>query len=669
MTHAKSHPDHPTPKLPPNFGWIRISIGIVAVGYALVAIALYLIRRDLTLILLIDAVTAVLSAGAFLVFAKWPRPSGLFVISLVWIQLTNNLYILAAPEVTSILVYPALMLPLGLMLGERWSIAGAFITVVAIPLAVFGGRQAQGITTDTAGTVVSIVIIEIVMVCSGFFARTILASFRRLLAGSEQLRKRYSRLFQDMPDGLLETDPTGRIVEANAVAERLLAPGGNPLAGQLLAEVLARAAIGPTFVPGDIRPGHPLVLQAGASRYEVSAGTPPDAPGSALLVVRDVTARQQIMERQALMQRLDTVGQLAGGIAHEFNNLLTAIGGNAGLLKTHPDGDVQRFAAQIMIAQERAASMTRQMTAFARHDLHQPEVISLGRELNEWEGLLRHLLGEHCRLDIKGGGSSWVEVDQVHVEQILVNLVTNARDASPQGGRIEIRLSRLLRAEAGRLGSTLEAGSQVLLEVIDQGHGMSPEVKRRLFEPFFTTKPPGQGPGLGLAAVHGLVAQNHGAIEITSEVGVGTTVRLFFPEVSAGSRPSSVNPLPAATLSRRHVLLVDDDATACRTAVFALEQAGFAVTVIDTGFEAVRFFRQSPTEIDLVITSVVLPVLTGRELIERLRKLHPVLPALYVCGRFDLPAGWPADEKNFPLLMKPFRAEDLLKRVEALLPA
>ncbi len=656
------------PDSPRNLAWVRMGILLSAVGYTLVVAARVFLNHDTGTTVWLDGVVAGLSAGALLGFRRWPRPAGLFVIGVIWLELTHTLYASAAPEVTSMLVYPVLVLSLALLQGERWAIGTAAVTGLAIPLAICGGRRVRGIESDPAAVLTSIVVVEIILICTGLLALAILASYRRLLANSERLRGRYTRLFQEMPDGLLETDPAGRIVEANAAAERLLPSGGGTLGGQLLPAVLAHGEIGPAFVPSEIRPGHPVVLQAGARRLEVSAGTPPDAPGSALLVVRDVTASHQTMERQALVQRLDTVGQLAGGIAHEFNNLLTAIGGNAGLLKSHPDGDVQRFATQIIVAQQRAAALTRQMMAFARHDFHQPEVISLGRELNEWEGLLRHLLGDHCRLEIKGGGSSWVEVDQVQIEQILVNLLTNARDASAPGGRIEIRLSRLLRAEAQRLGSTLEAGAQVLLEVVDQGHGMSAEVKSRLFEPFFTTKPPGQGPGLGLAAVHGMVSQNRGAIEIVSEVGVGTTVRLFLPEVPADSRPSSGNPLPAPLLSRRHVLLVDDDATACRTAVFALEQGGFMVTVVDSGFEAVKFFRQSPTEIDLVIAGVVLPVLSGRELVERLRKLHPALPALYVCGRFDLPAGWPADEQKFPLLMKPFRAEDLLKRVEGLLP-
>ncbi len=536
MSQHRSVPISPGFNLPPNIDWMRISIGIVAVGYALVAITRGFIQRDFTVILFINVVTSLLCCVAYLTFARWPRPSGLFVLGLVWLQLTNDLFVRAAPEVTSMLVYPALMLPLGLMLGERWSIGGAVLTGIAIPLAIFGGRHAQSITTDTAGVVASIVVVEIILLCSGIFARTILVSFRRLLAESERLRWRYTRLFQDMPDGLLEIDPAGRIVEVNAAAEQLFNHSREQLLGQPLVDILARCGMGPKLILREICSGHPGLLQAGTRHFEITAGTPPDSTGSAMLVMRDVTTRHQTMEKQAEVQRLETVGQLAGGIAHEYNNLLTAIGGNADLLKTHPDREVQRFATQILIAQQRAAVLTRQMLAFARHDLHQPEIISLSQELQEWGDLLRHLMGDHGRLEIKGAGAVWVEADRVQIEQILVNLINNARDASSAGGVVELRFSRVARSMAHKLGSTLRANWQVMLEIEDRGYGMTAEVKSRLFQPFFTTKPTGQGTGLGLAAVHGLVSQNKGSIEVDSELGRGTTVRIFFPEINSTSR-------------------------------------------------------------------------------------------------------------------------------------
>lgn len=656
------------PAFATNNGWLRISIGLVAVGYALVAVTRIFIQRQFTSFLLIDMVTALACFTAYLTFARWPRPSGLFVLGFVWLQLTHHIYSRAAPEVTAMLVYPALMLPLGLLFGERWSIGGAILTCVAIPVAVFGGRYAQSINTDTAGVVVAVIIVEIVLICSGVFARTVLASFRRLLADSEKLRWRYTRLFQDMPDGLLEIDTQGRILEVNVAVEQLFDTSREQLIGRLLGEVLQHCGMGPDLVLADLRPGQPVMLQAGRMHYEITVGTPPDTHDSTLLVLRDVTIRHRTQERQAMVQRLETVGQLAGGIAHEYNNLLTAIGGNAGLLKTHEDQDVQRFAGQIMIAQQRAATLTRQMLAFARHDFHQAEIISLGLELQEWGELLRHLMGDHGQLEIKGTGAAWVEADRVQIEQILVNLINNARDATPPGGIVELRYSRLTRTAASRLGSQLNTGWQVMLEIEDRGHGMTPDVKSRLFEPFFTTKSPGQGTGLGLAAVHGLIMQNHGAIDIVSEVGQGTTVRVFFAEVDenlwpvAGARPS------AAVASRRHVLLVDDDATTNKTAVFALEQAGYQVTVVGHGPDAVKCFHQASAEIQLAIISANFPELSGRELGEIIRKLQPGLTVLYVCGRFVVPPDWPNDEWNFPLLLKPFRSEELLKRVAALLP-
>lgn len=668
MYPAQSFPGRGVPGLPANFGWLRRGIGLAALGYTAVVVARYVIMGGITSMQDLELATALASAVAYCTFARWPRASGLLAIAVVWCELTLTLYLMAAPEVTSMLVYPVLVLSLGLILGDRWAVGGAVLTGLTIPVAIYAGRHFQGISADPAGTVTGIVMVEIILLSAGLFARAVVAAFRQLLAQSERLRSRYTRLFQDMPDGLLEIDPAGRIVEANAAAGRLFAAAA-PLMRQSLDDVLARCECRTVLQPREIRAGLPVVLPVGLQRYEVTVGTPPDALGSVLLVVRDVTTRQQLMEKQALMQRLETVGQLAGGIAHEFNNLLTAIGGNAGLLKIHPDAEVQRFASQIIVAQQRAATMTRQMQAFARHDFHQPEIISLGAELVEWGELLRHLVGAHCRIEIKGGGVAWVRADQVQFEQIVVNLVKNARDASLAGGLIEVRLGRLPRAEAQRLGSTLEVAWQVMLEVADRGSGMTAEVKGRLFEPFFTTKPTGQGTGLGLSAVHGLVLQNGGAIEFESEVGRGTTARVFLPEIAEGARPASVSPLPTAASLRRVVVLVDDDATACRTAVFALEEQDFEVIVVSSGFEALKIFRRSATEVHLVIASVALPVLSGRELGERLRKLHPELPILYVCGPFDLPAGWPAEDPKYPLLVKPFRAEELVARVRALLPA
>jgi CheY-like chemotaxis protein len=279
---------------------------------------------------------------------------------------------------------------------------------------------------------------------------------------------------------------------------------------------------------------------------------------------------------------------------------------------------------------------------------------------------LQDIVGEHCSLTIKADEAGWVKVDQGHVEQILVNLVKNAREASSTDGQVELRLSRINRLEAQKLGSPLEASWQVMLEVADYGHGMSAEVKGRLYDPFFTTKAPGQGTGLGLSAVHGLVTQNGGAIFFESEINRGTTARIFFAEVGSGQRHVSVEAKSGSTHAGRSILIVDDDPTACRTAVFALEGAGYEVTVVDSGFKAVKFFRQSADEIHLVIASVILPVLAGRELGERLRKLQPGVPLLYVCGAFDLPIGWTVDDPTHPLLIKPFRADDLVKRVASL---
>jgi two-component system cell cycle sensor histidine kinase/response regulator CckA len=293
-----------------------------------------------------------------------------------------------------------------------------------------------------------------------------------------------------------------------------------------------------------------LARAAGPPRfYEISVGdeVAASAPSGRLLVVRDVTERRLLEGRLGHAQRLETVGQLAGGVAHDFNNLLTVIGGNASLLAELPQPEVRGLAMEMLAAQERGLSLTRQLLAFARREVRRPEPLDLGEVVGGISRLLERLLGEQHRLRLEAGAPVPVVADRGQLEQVLVNLVSNARDALVGGGEVEVTVRRLDRREATALGSGLDAPRQALLQVADLGQGMAPEVLARIFEPFFTTKPRDKGTGLGLATVHGIVNQSGGQVTVESAPGRGTRFSIFLPSVepalvSAGVRGPDARP-------------------------------------------------------------------------------------------------------------------------------
>ena len=387
----------------------------------------------------------------------------------------------------------------------------------------------------------------------------------------------------------------------------------------------------------------------------------------------EATERTRLEEQLAQAQKLESIGRLAGGVAHDFNNLLTAIIGNVEIAR----GTVSAGAPILLELQEiesaarRAADLSRQLLTFARHQVVQPRVVNLNELARGADKLLRRLLGEDIELvTLLEPALGSVRIDPGQFEQVIVNLAVNARDAMPNGGRLTIETSNIaLDQEYAATHTGVAPGEYVQLAVSDTGHGMDRETLSRLFEPFFTTKDQGSGTGLGLAICYGIVRQAGGAIWAYSEPGRGATFKVYLPRVDAAPDVEALVELPAAApRGRETVLLVEDEGQIRHLAARVLEGHGYEVITASDGIEAVRIGRERLTEIDALVTDVVLPLLGGREVAARLRHERPTLPVLYVSGytRGTIPDGELLDP-NTAFLSKPFTPRLLAERVREVL--
>jgi two-component system, cell cycle sensor histidine kinase and response regulator CckA len=396
-------------------------------------------------------------------------------------------------------------------------------------------------------------------------------------------------------------------------------------------------------------------------------------PTRMLGVALDITERHRAgLERAELeaqlrqAQKMEAVGQLAGGIAHDFNNLLLALRGYGELaLRALSRGDDAREEVDEMLAAaERAAGLTRQLLAFSRRQILQPQVVDLNEVISDIESLLGRLIGEDVVVElVESAAPVWVFADHGQLEQVIANLAVNARDAMPDGGRLTIEISVADVGERHRL--PLEPGRYAVLAVSDTGVGMDAETAAQVFEPFFTTKE-GIGTGLGLSTVHGIVKQSGGHIWVYSEPGGGATFKIYLPLHEAVVERQELEPAPAPQGRGETVLLVDDDAEVRMFVREMLVDSGYRVLVAGRGEEAIELAR-SHDDIDIVLTDVIMPGLSGRETVERLRETHPDVGVLYMSGYTDdavLRRG--VLEQGTAFLQKPFGSADLARKVRQL---
>lgn len=409
----------------------------------------------------------------------------------------------------------------------------------------------------------------------------------------------------------------------------------------------------------------------GATAIRPLAGDP-DLAGF-VVVTRDVTEQRDLEERLRQGQKMEAIGLLAGGIAHDFNNMLLAILGNADLLEADAQGDAGRLEliVEIQRSAKRAEALINRLLAFSRHQILQPTVVSLSSLVTDLLPMLRRVIAEH--IEVVADTTSQAQPvlgDRSQLEQVVVNLAVNARDAMPQGGRLTIRTSAAWLDEPNA-GGEVPAGAYALLEVADTGIGMDAATRERIFEPFFTTKSFGYGTGLGLATVYGIVKQMGGLIRVTSQVGQGTAFQIYLPE----TREWAVAPAPVAPPSppRGHetLLLVEDDGAVRLFLVRTLERHGYRVLSAEHPVAALAIVEAQTDPIHLVITDVVLPGLVGPEFVRALADLRsdqPPLPVLYISGYADGSPVWRGHvPKASHFLQKPFSAGELLTRIRQIL--
>jgi len=382
-------------------------------------------------------------------------------------------------------------------------------------------------------------------------------------------------------------------------------------------------------------------------------------------------------ERLRQAQKMEAVGRLAGGIAHDFNNLLTVILSYSSLLldESQPRVSVREDLLLIKKAGERAAALTRQLLAFSRHQVSQPRVIDMKEAIEASLPLLRSLVGEQVEVVTRfEGWEHFVKLDAAQLDQILINLAVNARDAMPAGGTLSIEVRQDARLSTGADEASPTEPERVVLTVGDTGSGMSSETRSRIFEPFFTTKPAGKGTGLGLATVFGIVQQSEGAITVESAVSRGSRFELSFPAATPEEEPEAISTVvPSSAMLRQDhsaetVLVVDDQADVRRVVRDILERDGYQVLDAANATEALALSERHPSRIDVLLTDVVMPGMHGPELAAELRATRPGLAVLYISGYTERPViDHSLGDEAVAFLQKPIVPEALTARVHELL--
>ncbi len=419
-----------------------------------------------------------------------------------------------------------------------------------------------------------------------------------------------------------------------------------------------------------------IVTLQGASRwieaYAVPFGEDRGAPMSVLMVARDITDSRKMEAQLQQALKMEAVGRLAGGVAHDFNNMLTGISGHGDLLLRHLpiDSPLRRHVEEIKQSCKRCAALTNQLLAFSRNQVLQPKVLDMSRALVGMENMLRPLIGEDIILRIQSeAASTYVRVDPTQLEQIVLNLSINARDAMPNGGPLTIETATVELDESSVGQRGIRPGIYLRLTVNDTGIGMDEQTMNRIFEPFFTTKEPGKGSGLGLSTVYGIIQQSGGYIEVDSVPGEGSTFELFFPTMDgAGQLLLTANRTASATPAQKTILVVEDDSVVRGIIQEVLNLVGYRVLEATHGADAIAICGRHEGQIDLLLTDVVMPHLGGRQLAQQLHVRYPHMKVLFMSGYMDdavLREG--LSREGMAFLPKPFAPESLEQKIRRIL--
>jgi PAS domain S-box-containing protein len=501
---------------------------------------------------------------------------------------------------------------------------------------------------------------------------------------AEEQQAQLSRVVEQAAESIVITDPAGTMIYVNPAFEsisgysRAEAIGQNPrMLKSGHQDTAFYQRMWDTLSRGEVWKGRMVNRRKDGALFQEDATIGPVRDGSGRLVnyvavKRDVTNEMRLERQLMQAQKMEAVGRLAGGVAHDFNNLLGVITGYGEITrgKLRDDDPLKPKVDQILKAAERAAGLTRQLLAFSRQQVLQPKIIDLNGLVSNLEKMLRRLIGEDIQLGTSlDPGLGTVKADPGQIEQVLMNLSVNARDAMPEGGSltIETRNAELDATYAARRPPT-RAGRYVMLSVSDSGMGMDAETQSHLFEPFFTTKETGKGTGLGLSTVYGIVKQSEGYIWCYSEVGVGTTFKVYLPRVDEQAAASQKPALPPLAPGTETVLLIEDDRLLRELLDETLESGGYTVLVADDGDQALRISEEYAGAIQLVVTDVIMPGLTGRQAAEKIKVARSEVEILFISGYTnEAIAKHGVLEPGAKFLSKPFTPADLLRKVRDVL--
>jgi hypothetical protein len=494
-------------------------------------------------------------------------------------------------------------------------------------------------------------------------------------------------LLESASQAIISIDRTGRIVLANSRSEEIFGYTREELVGARIELLLpegkraghsrdrddffTRPRARPMGIGMDLagrrKDGSEVPVEVSLSYVEIDEGV------FAIAFVSDISQRKRLEEQLLHSQKMEAVGRLAGGVAHDFNNMLTVISGyNRMILDELSTLDPLRgYAEEVLKAADRAGALTNQLLSFSRRQIMQPRVLNVNSLVTQTQKMLQRVIGEDIELVLHlEAGVGNIRADPGHVEQAIVNLAVNARDAMPLGGRLTIETSDVVLDENyARTHMGVKPGDFTMIAVSDSGTGMDAETRRRIFEPFFTTKEKGKGTGLGLATVYGMVKQTGGDIWVYSELGQGTTFKLYFPRVAEAVSDSGGGEAAAARRSGGETILVVEDEKAVRDlTVRILQQLGYTILTAGNGEEALEISRAHAGAIDLLLTDVVMPNMSGRQLADNLQAGRPDTKVLYLSGYTEntvvhhgvLDAG-------VDFLPKPYSRENLARKLREVL--
>jgi len=505
-----------------------------------------------------------------------------------------------------------------------------------------------------------------------------------LLQESEKL---VMALLESASQAIMSVDRNGRIVLANPKTEEMFGYSRQELLGARIEillpeskrrahgrdreEFFTRPRVRPMGIGMDLsgrrKNGTEFPVEISLSYVETTEGL------FAIAFVNDISQRKQLEDRLLQAQKMEAVGRLAGGVAHDFNNMLTVIAGYNRMIldDLSPLDPLRGCAEEVLKAADRAAALTRQLLAFSRRQVMQPCVMNVNATVVHTEKMLRRLIGEDVELVLSlPPDIGNIKADPNHIEQAIVNLALNARDAMPKGGRITVETANVhLDENYARTHMGVKPGDFVMVAVSDTGHGMDAETRRRLFEPFFTTKEKGKGTGLGLASVYGVVKQLGGDIWVYSEPGQGTTFKLYFPRIAETASLPAVSPAESDRAPSTETILVVEDEEAVRDlTVKILRKLGHTVLAAAGGAEAIEIAKSYSGPIALLLTDVVMPNMSGRQVADHLLKLRPDLKVLYLSGYTDntvIHHG--VLDHGVEFLPKPFSREALARKIRDVL--